>query len=343
MMLRFVQLACLCLLLQGLSGRVMGAEELFPSLYGTNPAKPLQVLVDQTWGREAQGREEFNSDPERPFGDSTLFLGTTVPTASQGPLKLVLDYAALEHGASSSLKDQNVRIYAVFRYPEFAGHQAQAAESRELRLSGSLTRRDMVIGGRAQTLQVEHSEQAYDLRPDTPVSVYLNVVGPSRLETHQLRARLVAGEFSLKKPRGPMLGIGSFGKRLLGAGLVILWAIWLYRLIKPRELGGDEYVPRLQGTLIFCYGTALAGVGMMDSLLYYPAVGIAVACSGCFLYLGSRAGIWCYWLALMLALGITQADMGIALNNGAVMRLGMLCLLALYIFSGAVSPRTRPD
>ena len=45
----------------------------------------------------------------------------------------------------------------------------------------------------------------------------------------------------------------------------------------------------------------------------------------------------------MLALGITQADMGIGLNNGAVMRLGMLCLLALYIFSGAVSPRTRPD
>jgi hypothetical protein len=57
------------------------------------------------------------------------------------------------------------------------------------------------------------------------------------------------------------------------------------------------------------------------------------------LSIGSRLGQWAYALMLAVAWSITLNDYGSTLGKDAVMRLGMITLLTLYIFSARVSQR----
>lgn len=86
-------------------------------------------------------------------------------------------------------------------------------------------------------------------------------------------------------------------------------------------------------------GSALVIASFSDTLLFYPVTGLLFAFSGMLLAIGSRLGQWAYALMLTVAWCITLNDYGSTLGKDAVVRVGMITLLALYVFSTRVSER----
>jgi hypothetical protein len=179
----------------------------------------------------------------------------------------------------------------------------------------------------------------YEVSLDTPVNVYMSrALAPKTLETHRLRLRVFGGEVSYTPPPKEHARIGALGQKGILTVLIFASMVWLVRLVRPGE-SAPESPPRLLGVLMWILGSTLVVASFSDTLLFYPVTGLLFAISGMLLSIGSRLGQWAYALMLAVAWSITLNDYGSTLGKDAVMRLGMITLLTLYIFSARVSQR----
>jgi hypothetical protein len=171
------------------------------------------------------------------------------------------------------------------------------------------------------------------------VNIYMSrALAPKTLETHRLRLRVFGGEVSYTPPAKEHAKIGALGKQGILIALILAGLIWLVALVRPSETA-PESPPRLLGVLVCILGSALVVASSSDTLLFYPVTGLLIAISGMLLSIGSRLGLWVYGLMLAVAWGITFNDYGTTLGKDALMRVGMITLLALYIFSARVKER----
>lgn len=331
------------LLISALVGVALAAGDgIFREPFPKNPEKPSQILLEKTWAKEIEA-----SSMEQLKPDQDMLIGTVTATKEQWPLTIVVDYAGRELRKSDIPAEKEGYFYLRLECPQKAykrcGEDFRTSGGRDdwkLSTSGSFSRKSIKINGSTHDAHVmDGMLLTYGVSLDTPVNIYMSRVwAPKTLETHRLRLRVFGGEVSYTPPPNELATIGVLGKQSILVALIVALLGWLVRLVRPSEFV-PESPPRLLGVLMCILGGVLVVVSFSDTLLFYPVTGLLFAVSGMLLSMGSRFGQWAYALMLAVAWGITFNDYGSSLGKDAVMRLGMITLLALYIFSARLSDR----
>ena len=275
-----------------------------------------------------------------------MLLGTVTASAEQWPLSIVVDYVGLELRKSDIAAERQGYFYLRLDGPqEPYGRCGEdlytyGRHKRVLETSGSFSRQSLKIHGATRDGHVmDGMLLRYKVNLGAQVNIYMSrALVPKTLETHRLRLRVFGGELSFTPPPKVHATIGSLGKQGILIALIVAGLIWLVRLVRPGD-AAPESPPRVLGVLLCILGSALVFASLSDTLLFYPVTGLLLAISGMLLSIGSRLGPWAYGLMLAAAWGITFNDYGATLGKDALMRVGMITLLALHIFSARVSVR----
>ncbi|MES2583421.1 MAG: hypothetical protein V4627_11950 [Pseudomonadota bacterium] len=323
------------------STAVAASSGLFREPFSANPQKPARVLLEKVWGKEIEASSI--ADLER---DRDVLLGTVTVPADQLPLSIVVDYAGLELRKSDIAAERQGYFYLRLECPqEKYGRcgedlRTYGRHKWDLETSGSFSRTSLKANGATRDAHVlDGMLLRYNVNPGVPVNIYASrALVPKTLETHNLRLRVFSGELSFTPPPKVHAKIGPGGKLGVLIVLAVAGLVWLVRLVRPGD-AAPESPPRVLGILLCILGSALVFAGYSDTLLFYPVTGLLIAISGMLLSIGSRLGPWAYGLMLAVAWGITFNDYGVAANKDALMRVGMITLLAMYIFSARVTER----
>ncbi|OYU43067.1 MAG: hypothetical protein CFE44_20415 [Burkholderiales bacterium PBB4] len=316
-------------------------DGIFREPFPENPQKPPKLLLEKVWGKDIEASSIAEVEREK-----DVLLGTVNASREQWPLSITVDYVGLELRKSDIPAERQGYFYLRLECPqEPYGRCGEDADTysrhkRGLETSGSFSRKSIKIDGTSRDVHVmDGMLLRYKVNLGAQVNIYMSrALAPKTLETHRLRLRVFGGEVSYTPPARELAKISSPGKQVILVVLIVAGLIWLVRLIRPSETA-PESPPRLLGVLVCVLGSALVFASYPDTLLFYPVTGLLIAISGMFLSIGSRLGLWAYGLMLAVAWGITFNDYGAALGKDAVMRVGMITLLALYVFSSRVSER----
>lgn len=330
------------LLASALVGMALAASDgIFREPFPESPQKPPKLLLEKVWGKEIEASSIAQVEP-----DQDVLLGTVTATKEQWPLSIVVDYVGRELRKSDIPAEKQGYFYLRLECPQQPYKRCgedlntYGRHKRELWTSGSFSRKSMKIHGSTHDVHVmDGMRLRYEVNLDTPVNIYMSrALAPKTLETYRLRLRVLGGELSYTPPKKEHARIGALGKQGILTVLILASLAWLVRLVRPGE-SAPESPPRLLGVLMCILGGALVIASFSDTLLFYPLTGLLFAISGMLLSIGSRLGQWAYAVMLAVAWCITLHDYGSTLGKDAVMRVGMITLLALYIFSARVSER----
>ena len=317
------------------------SDGLFREPFSGNPQKPARVLLEKVWGKEIEALSMAELAPNQ-----DVLLGTVTVPADQLPLSIVVDYAGWELRKSDIAAERQGSLYLRLACPQEkygrCGEDLRTYGRHDwpLLTSGSFSRTSLKANGVTRDAHVlDGMVLHYDINPGAQVNIYASrALAPKTLETHRLRLRVFSGELTFTPPPKPHAKIGARGKLGILIALLVAGLIWLVRLVRPSDTA-PESPPRLLGVLLCILGSVLVFAGHTDTLLFYPVTGLLVAISGMLLSTGSRLGPWAYGLMLAVAWGITFNDYGAAANKDALMRVGLISLFAIYIFSSRVTER----
>ena len=320
---------------------VAASDGLFREPFPANPQKPPRVLLEKVWGNEIEASSIAELERDR-----DVLLGTVTVPAEQLPLSIVVDYAGLELRKSDIPAERQGYFYLRLECPQQkygrCGEDLRTYSRHkwDLETSGSFSRTSLKANGATRDAHVlDGMLLRYNVNPGVPVNIYgSRVLAPKSLETHRLRLRVFSGDLSFTPPPKVHAKIGPSGKLGILIALAAAGLIWLVRLVRPSD-AAPESPPRVLGVLLCILGSALFFAGHSDTLLFYPVTGLLIAISGMLLSIGSRLGLWAYGLMLVVAWGITVNDYGLVANKDALMRVGLITLLAIYMFSSRVTER----
>jgi len=330
------------MLASALVGMALAASDgIFREPFPANPQKPPKLLLEKVWGKEIDASSIAQVEP-----DQDVLLGAVTATREQWPLSIVVDYVGRELRKSDILAEKQGYFYLRLECPQEPYKRCgedlntYGRHKRVLSTSGSFSRKSMKINGSTHDVHVmDGMLLLYKVNLETQVNIYMSrAFAPKTLETHRLRLRVFGGEVSYTPPVKEHARIGALGKQGILTVLIFASLVWLVRLVRPSE-SAPESPPRLLGGLMCVLGSALVIASFSDTLLFYPVTGLLFAFSGMLLSIGSRLGQWAYALMLTVAWCITLNDYGSTLGKDAVVRVGMITLLALYVFSTRVSER----
>ncbi|MES2947600.1 MAG: hypothetical protein V4858_03565 [Pseudomonadota bacterium] len=320
---------------------VAATDGLFREPFSANPQKPARVLLEKVWGKEIEASSVAELESDR-----DVLLGIVTVPADQLPLSIVVDYAGLELRKSEIAAERRGFFYLHLECPQEkygrCGEDLRTYDRHkwDLETSGSFSRTSLKANGATRDAHVlSGMTLRYNVYPGAQVNIYASLaLVPKTLETHSLRLRVFSGELTFTPPPKVHAKIGPSAKQGILMALIVMGLIWLVRLVRPGD-AAPESPPRVLGVLLCIFGSALVFAGYSDTLLFYPVTGLLIAISGMLLSIGSRLGPWAYGLMLVVAWGITLNDYGAAANKDALMRVGLITLVAMYIFSARVTER----
>jgi hypothetical protein len=212
-------------------------EPLFPVLRDAATGSPLTPLAQQSWGAEAEEPKEgprnvvSDRNPEAPFADRTLFAGEFRARSGKGPVKLVLDYAGFEtEPIKRGDRDNWIVFNIALKCPFVEGGRCVGErlprtqyqnlfETRPDYLN-SMKRTSVKVAGRDRVLLTGTEVFEYDAVSEELMKFYFSFNAPANVETHQVRATLLYGEFTTAapqaaKPESAAAGPGFLVKALL--------------------------------------------------------------------------------------------------------------------------------
>nr|WP_295777480.1 hypothetical protein [Rhodoferax sp.] len=314
---------------------------MFQEPFAANMQNPPRILLEKVWGKEVEASSAAELERDR-----DVLLGTVTVPAEQLPLSIVVDYAGWELRKSDIPAERQGYFYLRLECPqEKYGRcgddlDTYARHKKNLETSGSFSRTSLHVNGATRDAHVlSGMSLRYSVKPGTPINIYASrALAPKTLETHRLRLRVYSGELTFTPPPKVHAKIGPGAKQGILIALIVAGVGWLIRLVRPGD-AAPESPPRLLGALLCILGSVLVVAGFLDTLLFYPVIGLLIAISGMLLATGSRLGLWAYGLMLAVAWAITFNDYGVAANKDALMRTGLISLLAIYIFSARVTER----
>ena len=220
--------ALACLLLAALSGPAAAQlpEPIFPVLRDTATGNPIATLAQQVWDAQAEEPKDgprnvvSGKDPEAPFADRTLFAGEFRARPGKGPAKLVLEYAGFEtEPIKRGDRDNWVVFNIALRCPYVDGGRCVGETLPKTRFqnlfetrpdyANSMKRTPVKVAGRERVLLTGLEVFEYDLVPEELMKVYFSFNAPANVETHEVRATLLYGEFTTAAPQAAAAGDGE--------------------------------------------------------------------------------------------------------------------------------------
>ncbi len=333
-------------------------DDPLPTLYSQNPQQPIEIVAERRWTMADEEPKDARNvisnakvqNPQRlPLGPSTRYVASFRSQDGKGPLKLVLDYAGHPVEKSSNPDDRMIVVNVHLDCPEAKApclrsivqdswfQQIFFIDPSE---SGVTSQPALAPDGRKIDRYLAHAHLAYDLVPDTPITLAISFSSPRHFATEQLRTTLLYGDDGTQPlPRGP-LGINLVGQVAAAAALILLIALWWWT---GRDNGrtDNEDAPRLLGLLVTVYGVALAGGGLFSDTLYYLIAGGVMAFSGLYLHFGSMAAVWWYAFGLVLMWVWSGIEVGPAFKP-VFYRVAFATVIGLYLFSDRITSRLRP-
>lgn len=211
--------ACLALAALAIAGTALAQlpEPVFPVLREAATGQALAPLAQQSWGAEAEEPKEgprnvvSDRSPEAPFADRTLPAGEFRARAGKGPAKLVLEYAGFEiEPIKRGDRDNWVVFNIALRCPFVESGKCLGESLPKTRFqvlfetrpdyTNSMKRTPVKVGGRERVLLTGTEVFEYDAVPEELMKFYLSFNAPANVETHQVRATLLYGEYTTAAP-----------------------------------------------------------------------------------------------------------------------------------------------
>jgi hypothetical protein len=203
-----------------ISTQLFSAEILPMALESSDPAKPLIILDDRTWsGTDVQiAPGQLHSFPLSQFRHD----------GSNGPITLVLDYAATRVGneEGEALFDVGVEC---FTDQSSDGCPIPIAKSVMGVRSNLMGESVAIINGKPEPVWVARVSQTYFLPPNSSVSVFLTQSQRANLDPKALRLRLVYGDYDRTALPGQKTRTGIFFKITTAVLLILAGFLWWVR------------------------------------------------------------------------------------------------------------------
>lgn len=208
-----------CLLLAAALSTSARAEILSVPLESADPENPLALVADNTWsGADVRAtRDQW----------SKLVLPTFAYEAAKGPVRLIVDYAALRPNAEAGDALMDVGIVCPEVNQGCANPITTSVISIRSQYMGEHVAR---IDGAPTAVWVGRESHSYSFPDGTKVDVWLSLLEHNNLDPKAIRARLVYGQVS----GAALPGQATRGGTLLKiAGVVLALTIivlcWLRR------------------------------------------------------------------------------------------------------------------
>jgi hypothetical protein len=185
-------------------------------LESDDPAKPLNIIADQTWtGPEIQAQaKDF----------SRLAVGAFKYDASQGPVTLVVDYAATRPGPDV---EGEAIIDVGIECPEARDPCAIPITLGTIGIHSRYMGESVVnVGAAPEAAWIGRESHAYTFPHDTYVEVRLALQDRKNLEPKAIRARLFYGAYDRSALPGQKTRFGTVLK--IAAVLGVLFALFLW-------------------------------------------------------------------------------------------------------------------
>lgn len=212
-----VSLLCALLIATPTAGAQSSALPM--PLESDDPAKPLNVIADQTWtGPEIRAQaKDF----------SRLEVGAFKYDASQGPVTLLIDYAA----AWPDPENKGEAIIDVgIECPEARDPCAIPITLGTIGIHTEYMGESVVnVGAAPEAAWIGRESHAYTFPQDTYVEVRLALQDRKNLEPKAIRARLFYGDHDRNALPGQKTRFGAVLKVALALGVLLALFLWWMR------------------------------------------------------------------------------------------------------------------
>lgn len=188
-------------------------------LESRDPAKPLNIIADQTWtGPEIQAQaKDF----------SRLEVGSFKYDASQGPVTLLIDYAATwpdPENKGEAIIDVGIEC------PEARDPCAIPITLGTIGIHTEYMGESVVnVGAAPQAAWIGRESHAYTFPQDTYVEVRLALQDRKNLDPKAIRARLFYGDHDRDALPGQKTRFGAVMKVALALGVLLALLVWWMR------------------------------------------------------------------------------------------------------------------
>jgi hypothetical protein len=217
---RTALLACLLVSAFALPATVFAQSNALPMpLESRDPAKPLTIVADQTWtGPEIQAQaKDF----------SRLDVGNFKYDASQGPVTLLIDYAAAR--PSPETKGEAI-IDVGIECPEARDPCMIPITLGTIGMHSEYMGESVVnVGAAPQAAWIGRESHAYTFPHDTYVEVRLSLQDRMNLDPKAIRARIFYGDYDRNALPGQKTRFGAVLKVALALGLLLALFLWWMR------------------------------------------------------------------------------------------------------------------
>ena len=188
-------------------------------LESRDPAKPLEILADNTWtSPEIQAQaKDF----------SRLEAGKFIYDASKGPVTLLIDYAATRPGEDV---EGDALIDVGIECPEARDPCAIPITKGVIGIRTAYMGESVVnAGGAPQAAWVGREGHAYSFPDKTYVEVRLALQDRKHLDPKAIRARLFYGEYNRDALPGQATRFGTVLKVAAVVGVLLMLLLWWLR------------------------------------------------------------------------------------------------------------------
>ncbi|MBK8323499.1 MAG: hypothetical protein IPL06_12345 [Betaproteobacteria bacterium] len=223
--MRLFRLALLLLVLP-LPALAQLPDPLFPVLREATGGAPLVPIAQQTWGADAEEPKEgprnlvSDKDPDAPFADRTLFAGEFRARPGKGPARLVLDYAGFEtEPIKRGDRDNWIVFNIALKCPFVEGGKCLGERLPKTQFQNlfetrpdyvnSMKRTPVKVAGRERILLTGTEVFEYDAVPEELMKFFFSFNAPANVETHQVRATLLYGDFTTAAPQAAKADAGE--------------------------------------------------------------------------------------------------------------------------------------
>ena len=342
-----------------ISQQALADNDLFPTLYPVDKAKPLEIIAEKIWtaadeepkdGHNVISNEKYHNPDHLPLGQGTRYIATFKPESGKGPVKLILDYAGKAETLGKYPDDGAVVVNVALICPESPEltncQRSLGTQSWTQDTTYPFYRDTPSQDSKKPALYTSHSHLEYDFAPNKPVTIAISFNAPAYATTHQLKTTLIYGDYATTPP--PLfkagqgyLKIGKFARSLIWLSLIFLVILWVVKLNSQAQR--NENAPKTLGVLLTIWCALFITAGSLlgdstDSLSYYLIIGTIFAYSALYFYLGKHIALWFWGVGLATAWGLSILEVGFHFKP-LFTQVGFISLLSLYIFSNRVTQR----
>ena len=161
-----------------------------------------------------------DKDPDAPFADRTLFAGEFRARPGKGPARLVLDYAGFEtEPIKRGDRDNWIVFNIALKCPFVEGGKCLGERLPKTQFQNlfetrpdyvnSMKRTPVKVAGRERILLTGTEVFEYDAVPEELMKFFFSFNAPANVETHQVRATLLYGDFTTAAPQAAKADAGE--------------------------------------------------------------------------------------------------------------------------------------